>query len=36
MRRRDGVFVLEHYDPSGDVELNAEAAGLFGRLDPAL
>jgi len=27
---RDGVFMLEHYDPSGDIELNADAAGLLG------
>jgi len=27
---RDGMFLVEHYDPSGDVEINADAAGLFG------
>ena len=27
---RDSVFVVEHYDSSGDVELNADAAGLVG------
>mmetsp|Transcript_20757 Transcript_20757/g.70253 ORF Transcript_20757/g.70253 Transcript_20757/m.70253 type:complete len:331 (+) Transcript_20757:618-1610(+) len=27
---RDGVFLVEHYDPSGDVNINADAAGLFG------
>merc|ERR1719181_2596211 len=25
----DGIFVLEHYDPSGDVELNCDAAQQF-------
>ena len=32
MRRKawvDGVFVLEHYDPSGDAELNCDAATQF-------
>jgi len=27
---RDGVFVVEHYDSSGDIEMNADAAGLVG------
>lgn len=27
---RDGIFILEHFDPSGDIEINADAAGLFG------
>jgi hypothetical protein len=27
---REGVFVVEHYDSSGDVEVNADAAGLVG------
>ena len=25
----DGIFVLEHYDPSGDAELNCDAAQQF-------